>query len=306
MKILVTGASGFVGSCLVERNTGFLGIDLMKGSNNSIKLDLVDRETLLNFLIREQITDIVHLAGVQFSNYVSRRTRKEFFNQNVEMARSLTYAANEAKVSRLIYVSTDMVYGRDIESPVSESHPTVPFGEYGLSKLEAERIFSSIGNFKLVILRPRLILGPGRVGTISKLAKLIDSPLPLILIGNGGNRYQFIGVQDVCKAIELFLNSEFEGIFNIGSDDPPKLDTLFKSTLSVLRRKKILLRIPSCIVFPILDTLDYMNIGILAPEQYKIANLDYVLSTDKLKSELKWNPSQSDEELLTLALKELL
>jgi dTDP-glucose 4,6-dehydratase len=113
-------------------------------------------------------------------------------------------------------------------------------------------------------------------------------------------------VQDVCKAIELFLNSEFEGIFNIGSDDPPKLDTLFKSTLSVLRRKKILLRIPSCIVFPILDTLDYMNIGILAPEQYKIANLDYVLSTDKLKSELKWNPSQSDEELLTLALKELL
>jgi len=74
MKILVTGASGFVGSYLVERNTGFLGIDLMKGSNNAIELDLVDRETLLNFLIREQITDIVHLAGVQFARYVDRKS----------------------------------------------------------------------------------------------------------------------------------------------------------------------------------------------------------------------------------------
>lgn len=306
MKILVTGASGFVGSCLVERNLDFLGIDLVKGSNSAIELDVIDRELLLEFLIREQITDIVHLAGVQFSNYVSRRSRGDFFNKNVELAKSLTYAANEAKISRLIYVSTDMVYGRDIKSPVSESHPTVPLGEYGLSKLEAERIFSSFGKFRLIILRPRLILGSGRVGTISKLAKLINSPFPLILIGNGENRYQFIGVQDLCKAIELFLNSEFEGIFNIGSDNPPQLNVLFKSALRELRRNKLLLRIPSQVMFPILDFLDFLNIGLLAPEQYKIANLDYVLSTNKLKSTLKWHPSQSDEELLTLALRELL
>lgn len=200
-----------------------------------------------------------------------------------------------------------MVYGDDVISPVSEEITPSPIGEYGASKLAAEKIFSNSRNtYKVVILRPRLILGKGRVGTIQKLAKLIESPLPIILIGNGKNKYQFVAAEDVCAAIELSLNQNVSGIFNIGSDNPPNLDDLFKATLLNLNRKKTILKIPTRFAVLVFDLLDRLGLSPLTPEQYKIAGLDFVLDTDKLKNQLGWSPTKNDQTMLFDSLKDLI
>ena len=307
MTVLVTGANGFLGSILMSRNPDFFGIDRINKKNNILLCNLGDERTLRKILIENEVTEIIHLAGVQFSSYIRPRQRAEFFSENVRMAQSISVVSNSTGIKKVVYVSTDMVYGDRVISPVAEdAHPN-PIGEYGMSKLAAEKIFSDASNsYEVVILRPRLILGKGRLGTIQKLANLINSPLPIMLIGNGKNKYQFVAAEDVCSAIELTLKLNMGGIFNIGSDNPPNLDDLFKDTLSNLNRKKMVLKIPLKVAVLIFNILDRLGVSPLTPEQYKIAGLDFVLNTDKIKSQLGWFPTKNDQAMLFESLSELL
>jgi dTDP-glucose 4,6-dehydratase len=200
-----------------------------------------------------------------------------------------------------------MVYGSKISSPVSEKTDTFPIGPYGLSKLKAEKILQRHQNkFSLSILRPRLIIGPGRVGTIEKLAKLINSGLPVFVIGNGKNRYQFISVDDICSALNLLLVYGESGVFNIGSDDPPTVEELFENTFKRLGIRKRMLKVPSALALNLLELLDLLGYSPLAPEQFRLANLDYVLDTSMLKDKLGWKPKFRDDHLLAQALQPLL
>ena len=231
----------------------------------------------------------------------------DFFNQNIELAEAIASVARKSGISKIVYVSTDMVYGDEVMSPLTERSTPKPIGEYGASKLMAERILSSnIEVYDLVILRPRLILGRGRVGTIQKLAKLITSPFPIVLLGNGKNKYQFVAVEDVCTAIELSLNPCESGIYNIGSDNPPNLDDLFEATLKALQQKKFVLKIPNRLAIIIFDALDKLDISPLAPEQYRIAGLDFVLNTEKIKNKLGWAPTKDDQTMLIESLSSLI
>ena len=306
MNVLVTGADGFLGSILMSRNPNFLGVDRSNKNQKVFLCDLEDGSTLRKFLLEHEVTEIIHLAGVQFSSYVRRGRRVEFFQQNIKMAESISNVANALGIKKIIYVSTDMVYGDTVTSPLYEDTIPSPIGEYGASKLAAEKIFSHRSNiYKVVVLRPRLILGKGRVGTIQKLANLINSPLPVVLIGNGKNKYQFVAADDVCAAIELSLRLNVEGTFNIGSDNPPNLDDLFRDTLSHLNRRKMVLKIPIKAAILIFNILDRLGVSPLTPEQYKIAGLDFVLNTDKIKSQLGWSPTKNDQTMLFESLSEL-
>jgi dTDP-glucose 4,6-dehydratase len=307
MTVLVTGADGFLGTILMSRNPDFLGIDRYNKNQKVSICDLRDILSLRRFLVDHQITEIIHLAGVQFNSYIRRRNRKDFFEQNFFMAESISSVANSLGIKKIIYVSTDMVYGNNVVSPVAEDAPPCPIGEYGASKLAAERIFSDASNrYKVVILRPRLILGQGRVGSIQKLAKLIQSPFPVVLIGNGKNKYQFIAAEDVCAAIELSLTANVSGIFNIGSDNPPNLNVLFKDTLITLKCSKLILKIPMRLAIVIFDFLDVLGLSPLTPEQYRIAGLDFVLNTEKIKSQIGWSPTKNDQIMFFESLNDLI
>jgi dTDP-glucose 4,6-dehydratase len=307
MTVLVTGASGFLGAILMSRNPEFLGIDLVSVSERVDVCDVRDESVLQEYLHKNDVSEIVHLAGVQFNSYIRKKDRAEFFIQNIKMANSICGASELLGIRKVVYVSTDMVYGDKITKPISEEFTPLPIGEYGSSKLQAESILSEgLKNCDVVIFRPRLILGKGRVGTIQKLAKLIESPLPILLIGNGKNKYQFVAVEDVCSAIELALKSKSKGVFNIGSDSPPNLDDLFKSTLSNLNRNKRIFRIPLRFAILAFNLLDRMGMSPLTPEQYRIAGLDFILDTQKVKSVFGWSPTKNDETMLFESLSNLL
>ncbi len=303
MRTLVTGAAGFVGQQLLLHNPNFIGVDLRYQDSAVRFCDARNSEELISTIRKFQIDKIVHLAGVQYLEYVPKRARENFFSSNVEMAKALHLAACQTGVKRIVYISTDMVYGAQVTSPVDEDHETSPIGEYGKSKLLSERILADKSRtYSLCILRPRLILGRGRQGTIAKLVRLIKSPWPIFLIGNGQNRYQFVSVEDVCEVILKMLERETEGVFNIGSENPPRVTDLFEATLRNLGIKKRIIKIPSFLAFGILNLLDKLGVSPLAPEQFRIANIDYVLNTTKLNRELNWRARSNDAGLLTEAI----
>jgi dTDP-glucose 4,6-dehydratase len=85
---------------------------------------------------------------------------------------------------RLVHFTTDMIYGHTVTLPMTEDHPVAPLGEYGLSKLKTEELATDWRErgMRISLFRPRLIIGPGRLGILSKLFKLIDWNLPVPMI----------------------------------------------------------------------------------------------------------------------------
>ena len=86
-----------------------------------------------------------------------------------------------------------MVYGSYTNKKIQEDHPPKPIGFYGLTKFEAEKLILKeveIGNLNCTIFRPRLIIGPRRLGILKNLFDLIRLNLPVPLIGNGKNIFQ--------------------------------------------------------------------------------------------------------------------
>ncbi len=314
MKVLVVGSTGFVGSNLniEEGEVEFHGIDLddrverLNPRYSSYKkLDFLSQECV-DYIRHLQPDYMVLLAGIQFTLPIQKRNiRKASFEINVKIASQATQLLSQMPgITKLIYVSTDMVYGIQNSLSVTEDNLPQPIGEYGQSKLDSETILREHHD-RVVVLRPRLIVGPGRVGTIKLLSRFIYKNLPIPLIGNGENRYQMLSVFDLWSAIEKSMQTGIVGVFNLGSNEPPTLNELFPRVLHKLGRNNRIIRFPRVVTEKVLLFLDTFNLSPLAPEQFLIAGQNCSLSTAKFKAQATWEPKYSDEEIIVEALRNL-
>jgi len=274
MKVLVIGSSGFVGSNLklslpdvqiYGLDTANLEDSLESNYFHFVKMNFVTNDAI-KYIERLDPEHIVLLAGVQFTSPIQRRrNREKAFSENVVIARQAAKLLKAIPtVKKLVYVSTDMVYGIQSDSLVDEECEPKPIGEYGKSKLKAEEILSEFGA-RIVIFRPRLIIGPGRAGTIKLVSRFISAKLPIPLIGQGANRYQMISVFDLWNAIEKCFVDEISGVFNLGSNNPPTLNELFPKVLTNLGRSNRIIRLPRKFTEVFLYMADFFNLSPLAP-----------------------------------------
>jgi dTDP-glucose 4,6-dehydratase len=202
---------------------------------------------------------------------------------------------------QVVFVSTDMVYGKQSHSPVSSQAELSPIGHYGQSKLQAESILlqaSLATGIPVTIFRPRLIAGAGRLGTLKRLHGLVSRNLPIPIIGKGLNQYQFIAKEDVAKAILLAIGTKSSRVYNLGSDDPPKVKDLLSNAIELVGSKSRLLHLNEFTSLKALRALDWLGLSPLSPEQFEIANLNCVLDTSETKRELGWQPTKSDLQIL--------
>jgi dTDP-glucose 4,6-dehydratase len=199
-----------------------------------------------------------------------------------------------------------MIYGHSVTVPQDETHPAKPLGEYGESKLATETLAQTYRDkgFQIPIFRPRLIIGPGRLGILVKLFKLIDMNLPVPMIGSGEPLPVHLGVR-LRQRLRRGLEGGFpNSAYNLGSDDPPPVKKLLGDLIKHAGSKSILLPTPAALVKLTLNTLDAINLPIMDPEQYMIADEICILDTSKAKRELGWKPLHRDEDMLLAAYTE--
>ncbi|MER8594242.1 NAD(P)-dependent oxidoreductase [Mesorhizobium sp. M1182] len=251
-----------------------------------------------------QRDDVVyHLAARQFHRGVPHRNRDEWFaDVNVNGTRCLLDAISAGSTQRLVFFSTDMTYGKPDHTPVNPTDMQRPIGPYGRSKVGAERLLmQACREFGLhaTIFRPRLIAGAGRLGILTKLFRLIRAGLPIPLIGTGKNRYQMIAVEDCVSAALAAVERNCPlGPFHLGSCEPPTVKELLRELVRRASSRSILLPIPAVILKPALSLLDRAALTLLYPEQFAIANIDYVLNTGGTTEYLGWTASKSDMDII--------
>ena len=310
MKIVVIGSKGFVGQQLCNRlkelGMAYIGVDL--GFDNRaqdfIACDITKPDELEKIpLTADDI--VVHLATRQYANKPPRQNRQAFFDDvNVMGLENVLKAMQQKGVQRLVYFSSDMVYGLPQSIPLDASHPKQPIGEYGKSKLKAEQLCESYQKkgFSISIFRPRLILGPGRLGVLAKLFRLIENNRPVPLIGNGNNYYQMVSVFDCVSAIEQAIKFNCPNkTFNLGSEELISIKELLTDLIVKNGSKSKLIRSNAKLSQTALKILGFMGFELLYPEQYLLADKMYSVDIETTKQELDWKPKHNDKQMLNQA-----
>jgi len=200
-KVLVTGASGFVGSALcsylimsghdVIGTVRKLPVSPVSGVDYRIVGDL-GTGTAWRDDIFSGVKIIIHCAArVHVMNEYAQNPLNEFLRINTQGTETLARSAANTGVRRLILLSSVKANGESssLSSPIDEMSPAIPKDYYGISKLEAEKSLSHIADetdLEIVILRLPLIYGPGVKGNFLRLLKMVDRgiPLPLSLVNN--------------------------------------------------------------------------------------------------------------------------
>lgn len=228
MKILVTGASGFVGSAtcawLVSQGLAVVGAVRqlptrpLAGVDYRIVGDLdaaTDwRETLAG------VDAVVHCAA---RVHVMRETATDplaaFRSANVTGTERLARQAAAAGVKRLVFISSIKVNGEETAPPLPDPHPRGArgsFGEddapapqdpYGQTKWEAEAMLARVAQetgLEVAIVRPPLVYGPGVKGNLARLLSWVERGVPLPLAGIRNAR-SLIGIDNLASALHACL-----------------------------------------------------------------------------------------------------
>ena len=317
MKHVIFGGDGFVGRHLAQKLSGegaeVVVLDIAKSDLPHyaevahITLDVTDRQAVMKAPIAPD--DMVYnLSAKMLSPIQVRAKRHDFFYPvNYDGTKHIMEAMDKAGASRLVHFTTDMIYGHTVTTPMTEDHPVAPLGEYGQSKLDTEHLAAEWRErgMRISLFRPRLIIGPGRLGILEKLFKLIDANLPVPMIGSGRNPYQFISVFDCAEAARLAWKAGVPNeAYNLGSLNPPPVRKLLGDLVRHAGSKSILIPTPGFAVKRTLDFLDWLNMPIMDPEQYLIADEECVLDVSKGKRDLGWVPQYCDEDMLIAAYSE--
>ncbi len=317
MKHIIFGGDGFVGRHLAPK--------LLADGHEVIVADIVRSELPHYRKARFVHCDVTQQAAVEavgikaddmvynlsakmLSPLQVRAKRHDFFwPVNVHGTENIIAAMDKAGARKLVHFTTDMIYGHTVQFPMTEDHPVAPLGEYGASKQRTEEIAAvwRKRGMNISLFRPRLIIGPGRLGILEKLFKLIDWNLPVPMIGSGKNPYQFISVFDCAEAARLAFKAGVPNeAYNLGSLNPPPVRKLLGDLVKYAGSKSILIPTPGWAVKKTLDLFDLMNMPIMDPEQYLIADEDCVLDVSKGERQLGWVPQYRDEDMLIAAYKE--
>ncbi|MHA3817998.1 NAD-dependent epimerase/dehydratase family protein [Pseudomonas sp. GCM10022186] len=192
MRILLTGATGFVGRAVMERIAEVSGLDLLVALRRpftgipvgvtSIQVgELAADADWKSALVGRDV--VVHAAArAHVLNETVADPTSEFRRVNVDGTLALAKQAAAAGVKRFVFISSIGVNGNQSSRPFTEDDSPHPVEPYAVSKLEAEqglRLLAVKTGMEVVIIRPPLVYGPNAPGNFARLIKLVSKGLPL-------------------------------------------------------------------------------------------------------------------------------
>jgi nucleoside-diphosphate-sugar epimerase len=275
MKIIVTGASGFVGQNLSE---------YLHDKNHDIQTLSLRNSWILN----KDSDAIIHLAG-KAHDTANTSAEVEYFKINRDLTIKLFKEFLDSECRDFFYFSSVKATADAINGILDEKHHSDPKTPYGKSKLEAENYLLSQKlpeNKRLFIIRPCMIHGPGNKGNLNLLYKVVEKGIPWPL-ATFDNKRSFLSIDNLNFLIgHMLVNSDLpSGIYNFADDKSISTNDLILTINTALGKKAKLWNISRGLIENTAKLGDFLHLP-LNSERLKKLTESYVVSNQKIKSAL--------------------
>ena len=275
-KILITGGTGFIGSNLKEKliQSGFEVLTIGRGSNEDINTDLVDFD-FINFFKTHSPDFVCHCASGTSITRAEQNKEKEFTDTVIVTKKIIQAISALANFKKIIYLSSQAVYGKPDFLPITEEHKTSPFNTYGKCKLKAEEVIRQ-SKSHYIILRVSSVYGKNqdhlKSGVIANFINKMKNNEPPIVFNDINQFCDFIYINDLTDVIvkSIELDNIRNEIFNLGSGNPSTL----KEVLEILS-----------LYFPNSPSSEIKKSKLYLDEEQKGLYFDI----SKIQSRLKWS-----------------
>ena len=229
MKILITGAYGFVGvnlcEYLIEKGHECLALDLQDARKNDVPYSGFYSWDDLDKL--PEVDAVVHLAG-KAHDLKKVSSPQSYFDINVSLTQKI-FNATEGKTKRFIYFSS--IKALDGDTP------------YAQSKREAEKWLDG----RAIVLEPAMIHGPGNKGNLNLLVQVVKNGVPWPLAAFE-NKRSFTSIGNICAAVEALAERGNNGVYPIADDETISTNHLIGLIAEAYGKKVKLWRVPKAIM----------------------------------------------------------
>jgi nucleoside-diphosphate-sugar epimerase len=230
-----------------------------------------------------------------------QNSREGIRSVNVEGTAVTLAAALEAGVERAVLISSTAVYGVPKHHPLREDAPLVGVGDYGESKIEAERVARRAGRrgLQVVIVRPKTFIGPERLGVFEILFDWIREGRRIPILGDGSNRYQLLAVEDLVDATVAAAQADVAGeTFNVGATSFGTVRSDLEGLIGHAGSGSRLRPVPARPAELALRALELARLSPLAEWHYRTAHRDSYVDVSRAQRLLGYEPRLSNEQAL--------
>jgi len=259
-RVLITGASGFIGSFLVKEilkhpvKEVIIYDNFTRGNIDNLEDCLKDsrcvifpyggdiREVDILDKAMEGIDYVFHLAAMWLLH--CKDFPRTAFEVNILGTFNVLEACVKHKVKKMIYSSSASVYGDAVETPMTEDHPFNNKNFYGSTKISGEAMCTAFYNrygLEIICLRYMNVYGPGQdqfaaySGVVPVVLNKIDRNESPIVNGDGSQSYDFIYVEDAARSNIDAVKSDIElGYYNVGTE----VQTTIKELCNIMLKLK--------------------------------------------------------------------
>ncbi len=314
MKILVTGATGFLGYRTLEKLTAHPNIERIIATGRTLKPTHFVEHTKVEYRLGDlrdkdfvdtlvgSVTHIVHAAALS-SPWGSKET---FVQANVVTQQNIIDSAQRHNIQNIVFISTPSLYFEikdKLNIKESDPLPKQFINAYASTKRDAEIALENSG-IPYVILRPRALTGRGDTVIMPRLIRAYDEGR-LKIVGNGENIADLTAVSNVADAIILSLQADSKGInqtYNITNGTPVKLWKVIGDVLTKLDKKRPPKKLPFGLVYGIAHIMElkskWTDMKEPALTKYGVGILakSFTMDISKARQLLKYEPKMSTQE----------
>jgi nucleoside-diphosphate-sugar epimerase len=228
------------------------------------------------------------------------KDRDLFDEVNVGGTANLLVAARDARVSKVVHTSSSAVFGIPDHNPVTEASPCRPLEAYGRAKLRAELLCHDAvaAGQDVTIVRPRTVLGHGRLGVFALLFEFVADGAPVFVLGRGDNRYQLVHANDLADACLRAGDRAGASVYNIGALE---FGTMRATLQALVDHAQTGSRVRSLPVAPArfaMHALATLGLAPFAPYHWLLYSESLFFDVTKARSELGWEAQHSNASMV--------
>jgi nucleoside-diphosphate-sugar epimerase len=301
--ILVTGGSGYFGSVLVDqalaRGDTVRVLDVNEpaahdGAVEYVAGDIRDRDAVRSAV--EGVDAVFHnVAQVPLA-----RDRALFESVNVDGTANLLVAARDAGVVKIVHTSSSAIFGIPEQNPVTEDTTPRPLEAYGRAKLAAEMLCrdAAASGVDVSVVRPRTILGHGRLGLMGVLFDLVAAGAPVFVLDGGENRYQFVHADDLADACLRAGDRSGPRVYNAGADEFGTMRETLTALVDHAATGSRVRSLPSTPARAAMRALSAVRLAPFAPYHWLLYGESLWFDCRRAHDELAWRPRYSNAEMV--------